>query len=517
MLTLWSALPARAATITVDTTADENNSDGDCSLREAIRAANLDTAVDACPAGSGTDTIILPAGNYVFDPALGAPNEDLALTGDLDIREALILSGAGRTSTTIDAGNHDRVLHVLFADVEISGVTITNGNSGDVSGGGIYVTDGAFTLTNSRVTNNSAGASGTFHGGGIYFSAGAAILTIVHSRIDGNTATGVGGGLYIDYDSSLALTGSRVENNTAGGSAGIQSHGTADIQNSVISGNTATIATSGAGGISSSATLTLVNSTISGNSAPQGGGGLVVGSGSMASLYNVTISNNTADSDSNGFGDGGGIRIASGTVNFQNSIIAGNFDNSSATIHPDCSGTFASLGYNLIQDTAGCTISGDTTGNQTGVDPNLGPLAVNGGPTMTHALLIGSPATDAGNPGGCLDAKGATLAVDQRGYIRPVNGNLNPDVACDIGAFERLSPGAPTPTNTPTATASPTASQTPTATSTSTPGPSPTPTGTATPGPSPAPTDTATPGPSPTATIPFVPSHWLYLPVIPDD
>src|SRR5215217_6205904 len=77
------APPARAAVITVTTTADELDGDGACALREAIRAANLDQAIDACPAGSGADTIEIPAGKYVL--AIAGAEENGGLTGDFDI------------------------------------------------------------------------------------------------------------------------------------------------------------------------------------------------------------------------------------------------------------------------------------------------------------------------------------------------------------------------------------------------------------------------------------------------
>ena len=118
-----------AAAITVNTTADELNGDGDCSLREAIRAANLDQVVDGCPAGNGADTIFLPPGEYLFDAAMAGFNEDHALTGDLDIQEDLTIEGAGRVNTRVDANGLDRVFHVIDATVEISGVTITGGDA----------------------------------------------------------------------------------------------------------------------------------------------------------------------------------------------------------------------------------------------------------------------------------------------------------------------------------------------------------------------------------------------------
>src|SRR5687767_1162009 len=83
VVSMLSLPVAYAATITVTTTTDELNSDGDCSLREAIRAANLDRGVDACPAGTATDTITLPPGTYTL--TIPGGDEDGALTGDLDI------------------------------------------------------------------------------------------------------------------------------------------------------------------------------------------------------------------------------------------------------------------------------------------------------------------------------------------------------------------------------------------------------------------------------------------------
>ena len=151
----------------------------------------------------------------------------------------------------------------------------------------------------------------------------------------------------------------------------------------------------GGGGIyNNSGTLTLTNSTVSGNSSSCAGGG----------IYN------------------------SDTVNFKNTIIAGNSTGGSA---PDCLGTVTSQGYNLVQDTSGCTITGDTTGNITGQDPLLDPLALNApGTTETRALGTGSPAIDAGNPAAPGSGGNACEATDQRGVARPGGA------ACDIGAYE---------------------------------------------------------------------------------
>jgi CSLREA domain-containing protein len=448
---------ARAATITVNTTNDEVNNDGDCSLREAIIAANTDTAVDACPAGSGADTIRLPAGNYVL--SIAGAIEDAAQTGDLDITEDLTLTGAGRANTTIDANGLDRVIQIFGSTVEIAGVTLTGGNTNPQAGSGIYLgAGGALTLNASRVTNNASQR-------GIYALSSAVSLNVINSRIDNN----VGGGIY-----TLAPT---------------------TIVNSVISNNNDD---SSGGGIYAEVTLTIVNSTISGNSADTHGGGLL--SNSTTQLYNVTIANNTADSDANGVGEGGGIFVNSGTLTVRNSIIAGNFDNSPSTQHPDCSGTLTSQGYILVENTTLCTIVGSPFGNITGVSPDLGPLQNNGGNTLTHALLAGSPAIDAGNPLGCADENSIDLTIDQRSYARPIDGDGDGNARCDMGAYEYNSPGTPTATNTPTATRTSTPTATPTPSGTATRTNTPTSTGTACCAPTLTPTRTATPSATPTRT-----------------
>jgi hypothetical protein len=109
---------------------------------------------------------------------------------------------------------------------------------------------------------------------------------------------------------------------------------------------------------------------------------------------------------------------------------------------PDCSGALQSGGYNLIGAVDGaCTITGTTTGNQTGtipspLDPLIGGLGDNDGPTDTHALLPGSPAIDTGNPAGCTDLGAAVLPEDQRWWARHIDGDLDGTATCDIGAYE---------------------------------------------------------------------------------
>src|SRR3990172_2832229 len=148
LLLLAGDRPAAAANFTVTKTAD--TADGvcnpaDCSLREAIIAAN---------ASPGADTITLPAAIYIL--TIAGANEDAAATGDLDITGDLTINGAGAATTIIDGGDLDRVFHVLSATVSISGVTIRNGSSEPYYNGGDIYSTGALTLTNSTVSSNTA-------------------------------------------------------------------------------------------------------------------------------------------------------------------------------------------------------------------------------------------------------------------------------------------------------------------------------------------------------------------------
>ena len=414
--------PAYAATIVVTTTADELNADGDCSLREALEAANQDLAVDACPAGSGADTITLPAGIFtltrVDDPATF--DDDLT-TGDLDIIGDLTLSGAGTGVTTIDAAGLDRAIAVWQSPTAtIANLSVTGGSSGVRAGSGIWVSSSTLTLDRVRVFGNEPQ-----------------------------------GGIFIIGTSSLTLTGSRIDQNIGSGIV-TQSTTTLTVINSVISGNTND---SNGGGIDSTGTTTIVNSTISGNRAEKSGGGVNMNFGTT-SLYNVTIAANMANNLSSSLFGGGGVAVnAPGALAAQNALIAGNQGDrqASGTSH-DCLGTITSGGYNLIEQPAGCTLAGNTAGNISGQNPALGPLQNNGGGTSTHGLALGSPAIDAGNPLGCVDGASSPLTLDQRGVARTSR--------CDIGAYEA---SASTPTSTPTSTRTATSTSTRTVTAMRTP------------------------------------------------
>ncbi len=364
---------------------------GSGSLRNAIFQANT---------ASTTDDIS-------FNPSLSGGTIGLT-SGELRIRDDLTINGLGADLLSVDAGgNSFRVFNVddgddsSFLEVAIKGLTITGGNTEDF-GGGINNSFSSLTVTNSTISGNSAS-----RGGGIYNGYGS--LTVTNSTISGNTAevaedkffTGSGGGIYNSY-SSLTVTNSTISGNTAGEDGG---------------------------GINSyMGRVTVTNSTISGNTAGDDGGGIDSFriNGSALTVNNSTISGNTA-------GDGGGISASIkyyGVNTVTGSIIAANSDAANSD-NEDIGFSFASGGNNLIGNgdgTGGFTngVNGDLVGTATNpIDPLLGELQNNGGPTQTQALLAGSPAINAGsNPLG--------LEFDQRGpgFNRVVGAQT------DIGAYE---------------------------------------------------------------------------------
>ncbi len=214
---------------------------------------------------------------------------------------------------------------------------------------------------------------------------------------------------------------------------GVLNQGILTIINSTFTGNSAS--RDGAGIYNASGTLTIRNSTISGNISSRHGGG-IYNTGGTLTVTNSTIYGNTASNSS------GGISVDSGSEMLHNTIVAGNLQGSSTP--SDINGTVAAASsYNLIGTGGSGDLVQGTNGNLVGIDPALvlEPLLQdNGGTSLTHALIAGSPAIDAGDPSFDPDVFTPPLTTDQRGQSRIVDGNLDGTAQVDIGAYEYQPP-----------------------------------------------------------------------------
>ncbi|MBX7105216.1 MAG: right-handed parallel beta-helix repeat-containing protein [Gemmataceae bacterium] len=419
----------------VDIVTDEDDgitSKGDLSLREAIRLANTNV---------GTDSI-------TFDPSVFGSAQTITLTlGELGVSDSVGITGPGASLLTINANSLSRHFNVAgldVLDVTLSGMTLTGGSTA-LDGGSIRSFQENLTLSKMAITGNKAGLDG----GAVSAIGQSAKLTISDSTISNNSAV-VGGGLNLRLSVTTSISRSTISGNTAnadGGGIYFWDSGSLTLDSSTLSGNTANATTADAGGggiyffgIVTAGGFTVSNSTISGNKSTLSGGGGIA----LDTLVGSVLIQNSTITGNDGATGGGGLAVTYtippggfGTVTVQSSIIAGNLV---AGVVDATSDLKADIATNLagnnnligVVDAAGnMTLTG--TGNLTGtlatpLDPLLAPLALNGAPAgspLTHALLVGSPAIDAGN-------NGAALSFDQRGpgFIRVAN------LVADIGAFE---------------------------------------------------------------------------------
>ena len=399
------------------------------------------TNTDDSGIGSLRDTIdVAQAGDTIqFDAALNGQTITLT-TVQILIDKNLTINGPGADKLTVRRSSANGTaafrLFEISKSVTLNGLTLANGNSPEW-GGAISFYGPELTIANCVISGNNAE-----YGGGVYVSSGyAPRATITNSVISGNSAEYGGGiyvhhvpGAYIAQPGRLVMTNSTISGNVAtslGG--GLYNRGVSTITSSTISANVATMdAAGGGGGIYSENSLTVTNSTISGNSASLGGG---IRNAQLHFFFSPGTSNITGSTIvGNSASEGGGIySFSPGTQRSRNSIIARN----SSANGPDMKGDLASQGFNLIGNNSGANISTPQASDQIGtsaasIDPLLGPLQNNGGPTFTHALLLGSPAIDKG------ESSGAT--ADQRGLGRrkdiPALANAPGGDGADIGAFE---------------------------------------------------------------------------------
>jgi len=446
-LTLGFGLSLAPTTYAATFTVTNLNDSGAGSLRDAVTQAN---------AAIGPDTI------------------DFTVTGTIPlatqivIGDDLTISGPGAASLTVSPTGTDRVFYINDANptVTISGITIQRTSGGTIGkGGAIYNYAGNLTIQNSVISGNQSSDKG----GAIYNYGGT--VNIVNSTLSGNSAANKGGAIY-NYGGTVNITNSTLSGNTAAAGGGIYNYnGTVSIVSSTLSGNQAT-SFSGGGLYARNGTVTIQNSTFSGNSAAGYGGGVFSeyapvtitnstfsgNTGGATALYNATLTlistilANSNTSDIIFVTETGGVsskhrerhlahpphKAPTKTINRGGKTKPAHVPHTSSIPHTSASTVNAT---NSLIENDGGSLNGTNVNNILGQDPVLGPLANNGGPTQTHALLAGSPAIDKGsNPN--------ALAFDQRGnpFVRTSGAQT------DIGAFEvqGAAPPPPLPTNVPT-------------------------------------------------------------------
>jgi hypothetical protein len=439
--------PPLANVVTVTNT----NDSGPGSLRQALMIANDGDTITFTVSGTITLT-----------------------SGGLLVAKNVTVSGPGSNQLSID-GNQAALVFGIFPGktATISGLTIRNAEAG------VWNEQGTLAVSNCGVTNAYDGLynhEGTLNVNNCVLSGNSdlglytyfGVTTVSNCTVSGNSS----GGLFNDgphggppppndpigSPGSMTVADSMISNNSGPGVWNIT--GFLTVLNSTLSGNSAGQSSDGGGILSGTffkapAEVTVMNSTISGNSAPDVGGGIAGGYWGVV-IVNSTISGNSA-------GNSGGA-IATGAALITNSTISGNSATSGGGIYTygnveisntilnagasgenifNNGGTVTSHGYNISSDNGGGYLN--APGDQINTDPLLGPLQDNGGPTLTHMLLPGSPAIDAGDPNFTPPP-----FHDQRGpcFYRVFG---RPRWRIDVGSVEaQPQPRCPTPAPRPT-------------------------------------------------------------------
>jgi predicted outer membrane repeat protein len=441
---------------------------------------------DNCP-GPGTGMVADPFCTLATAISAAAPDDIIYMHsgiyggGHLIISALTILGLDSADTVIIDGGGTDRGFLISGSTVLLSHLTIQNG--GGVShGGGVYATTFSdVTLNDVTIKDSSAMDSG----GGLAIGSNSLVTTLQADFLN-NSVTGAsayGAGISIANTASFNMNGGSINSNTASGvdskGGGIYNYGTLTINGPVmINDNEAQVGGGGlyhaagssiipdtsfvlnraagsggkgggvyidgtglplmdqvliyannaydqGGGIYTNQDLAITNSTITTNYAWNGGGIYIDGAASDLDLFNVTVTKNTSPTAP---GKAAGI-YSLGNVTLANSIVA---ENNVVNCETGVSGSFVTNFYNM-EDNDTCNLFLPPL-DFPDTDPMLGPAADNGGNIYTHALMLGSPAINAGNPAGCTDHLSAPLTTDQRGFTRPVGGR------CDIGAYESQHP-----------------------------------------------------------------------------
>ena len=385
-----SAAPGADPVLTVNTTADlPGVPAGRGVCRDAAGTCSLRAAVMVADASLRHTTIILPAGHYRLTIPPRFPADDFLTDFDLSrgalkLLRPVTITGSGARTTVVDGTGITRVF-ANWTAATITGLTIT----------------GAFIPPISPLLPLPIGGAGVGNIG---------VLRLERVAVSGNHAD-YGAGIFNYPLSSLTISDSVVNGNSGLEAAGIRFDSNGRVVNTTITGNTAvsradrpgTESGFGAGIDARGATpstLTIVNSTIAGNFASKGGAGINVAQGYPPFIIGLPLAQ---------------------SVSVRNTIVANNVNAAGSSANCNSLGivSFRSAGHNLASDRS-CPFRLPSDLQNT--NPLLGPLANNGGPTDTLALLPGSPAINAGGSAGCP-------ATDQRGVPRPPGH-------CDIGAFQ---------------------------------------------------------------------------------
>ncbi|MBP1688519.1 MAG: hypothetical protein H6Q33_4662, partial [Deltaproteobacteria bacterium] len=335
-------------------------------------------------------------GTVRFATALAGQTVTL-LSGPLTLGRNVTVDGSAAPGVTISGNNTDRVFIVNAGTAAtLRNLTVADGYGWQFAGG--ILNNGALTLDHAAVTRNTmATNAGDFWqgGGGIYNGDGAA-LNLIDSSVTNNQAGWSGGGIYSFFNSTTSIARSTISGNVSG-----------DV----------------GGGIRSLANVTIANSTISGNTSTGWHGGAIFHTDGAMEISSSTIADNIGPdwAPSTIFIGEYGSVVAS--LKLTNTIVTGNRWYACEQYASGGAVSLVSDGHNLVQDASCSPVASDlVTGNAM-----IGPLAGNGGPTLTHALLSGSPAIDAADGTACP-------ATDQRGTARPQG------TQCDIGSYESTIP-----------------------------------------------------------------------------
>jgi len=408
---LWVGLVTAAAVTFVVTKlgdTDDGACNADCSLREALDAANSGDTVSFAADVRGVSTLVL---------------------GDLVISRPLTILGPGQTALTISGGDTQRIFTITSSGaLTASRLTFAHGKGQyyaplGVEAAGVVLSSGDFAFTDCTFAGNHADGrpnAQVVNDAGVAYSDGVnKTISFTRCIFRDNSA---GGGACLDIDrATLTITDSTfIDNFGEFGPACVIANSTGPL---TITGTTFRGNSARAGGalfVSGTGGATIKNSTLTANTSASGVGGGIYAYGPTAlTLSNVTLSGNVAGTGSNLYLTNGGTAV------LRNTIVANTTSNCGGT------GAVTSHGYNLDSgNTCGLNAAGDKTNTPAG----LAPLGGNGGTTETMALLWNSAALNTGNPTAPGSGGDACEAKDQRNVSRPQFSR------CDIGAFESTGP-----------------------------------------------------------------------------